>query len=170
MKKIVAYKITKNTFLQEDKEVLPKSRLDLIKQMIINDKKVFVSKLSNKFDVTEETIRRDLQKLELDGIATRTHGGAVLNLEKTAEGIHFYKRAGINAEEKQNIAIKAVGCIKNSLTIGVDSSSTAMEVMKLIKDRQDVTIMTNSVEALRELSQSSLKVLFLCKAPLPKIR
>ncbi|MBP2660385.1 MAG: DeoR family transcriptional regulator [Firmicutes bacterium] len=139
--------------------MLPKKRLDLIKQIITNDKKVFVSKLSEKFNVTEETIRKDLQKLELDGVVTRTHGGAVLNFEKTAEGINFYKRMGINAEAKTDIAIKAASCIKNRLTIGVDSSSTAMGVVKLIKDRQEVTILTNSAEALRELAQSNLKVL-----------
>ena len=137
----------------------PKERLGLIKQIIINDKKVFVSKLSEKFDVTEETIRRDLQKLESDGIVTRTYGGAVLNFEKTAEGVHFYQRADTNAEAKRDIAIKAAACIKNRLTIGVDSSSTAMEVLKLIKERQDVTVLTNSAEALRELSQSNLQIL-----------
>lgn len=139
--------------------MVSKERLDLIKQIVINDKKVFVSKLSEKFDVTEETIRRDLQKLESDGIVTRTFGGAVLNFEQTPEGIHFYKRAGINTEEKQDIAIKAVSCIKNSRTIGVDASSTAMEVLKLIKDKQDMTILTNSAEALREFSQSNLRIL-----------
>ncbi|MBP2642658.1 MAG: DeoR family transcriptional regulator [Firmicutes bacterium] len=151
--------IDRKEYVTGGREMVLKERLDLIKQIIINDKKVSVSKLSEKFNVTEETIRRDLQKLESDGIVTRTHGGAVLNFEKTAEGIHFYQRADTNTEEKKDIAIKAVGCIKNRMTIGVDSSSTAMEVLKLIKDRQDVTILTNSAEALRELCQSNLQIL-----------
>ena len=44
-------------------------------------KKVKVTELSQRFDVTEETIRRDLERLELEGLITRTHGGAVLKVE-----------------------------------------------------------------------------------------
>lgn len=57
-----------------------KDRIQAIKQMVANDKKVTVSNLSGIFQVTEETIRRDLEKLEDEGFLTRTYGGAVLNL------------------------------------------------------------------------------------------
>ncbi|KAB0545363.1 DeoR family transcriptional regulator, partial [Pseudomonas argentinensis] len=56
-----------------------KDRIQAIKQMVTNDKKVAVSNLSAIFQVTEETIRRDLEKLEDEGFLTRTYGGAVLN-------------------------------------------------------------------------------------------
>ncbi|ENZ0091797.1 DeoR/GlpR transcriptional regulator, partial [Escherichia coli O157] len=55
-----------------------KDRIQAIKQMVANDKKVTVSNLSGIFQVTEETIRRDLEKLEDEGFLTRTYGGAVL--------------------------------------------------------------------------------------------
>jgi len=136
-----------------------KQRLDIIKEMIVNEKKVTVSKLSEKFDVTEETIRRDLDKLEAKDIAVRTYGGAVLNNEKLNEDIPFYRRASINLESKQNIALKALDFIKKDTTLLTDSSSTVMEVLKLIKNRTDITIITNSVEALHELNQSDLNIL-----------
>ena len=56
-----------------------KDRIQAIKQMVANDKKVTVSNLSGIFQVTEETIRRDLEKLEDEGFLTRTYCGAVLN-------------------------------------------------------------------------------------------
>ncbi|MSI37858.1 DeoR family transcriptional regulator, partial [Escherichia coli] len=56
-----------------------KDRIQASKQMVANDKKVTVSNLSGIFQVTEETIRRDLEKLEDEGFLTRTYGGAVLN-------------------------------------------------------------------------------------------
>ncbi|EBP2921123.1 DeoR family transcriptional regulator, partial [Salmonella enterica] len=56
-----------------------KDRIQAIKKMVANDKKVTVSNLSSIFQVTEETIRRDLEKLEDEGFLTRTYGGAVLN-------------------------------------------------------------------------------------------
>ena len=49
-----------------------KDRIQAIKQMVTNDKKVAVSNLSAIFQVTEETIRRDLEKLEDEGFLTRT--------------------------------------------------------------------------------------------------
>lgn len=70
-----------------------KDRIQTIKQMVANDKRVAVSNLSSIFQVTEETIRRDLEKLENEGFLTRTYGGAVLNTTALSDNIHFYKRA-----------------------------------------------------------------------------
>lgn len=136
-----------------------KNRLATIKQLLLNDKKVLVSDLSQKFSVTEETIRRDLEKLEAESFATRTYGGAVLNGEEVVSNIPFYKRAERHFEQKQNIAIKTFQLLKNKSTISADSSSTVMETLKLLKDRNDLTIVTNSTEALRELMLSSVNIM-----------
>ena len=53
-------------------------RVKIIKNHLIKDQKVSVAKLSELFNVTEVTIRRDLEKLEKEGFLKRTHGGAVL--------------------------------------------------------------------------------------------
>lgn len=63
-----------------------------------------VSELSKLYKVTEETIRRDLDKLEAEGFLTRSFGGAVLNNTSQKENIQFYKRAAMNQEEKKRIA------------------------------------------------------------------
>lgn len=139
--------------------MLPRERLEIIKQIALKEKKVYVSKLSEKFDVTEETIRRDLEKLELQGIVTRSYGGAILNAEKTNEDIPFYKRSKTNIESKQYIATKAIEFIKEGSTIVADCSSTVLEVLKLIRSRNDVTVITNSVEVLQELNQSELNII-----------
>lgn len=139
--------------------MLPRERLEIIKAIALKEKKVYVSKLSEKFDVTEETIRRDLEKLELQGIVTRSYGGAILNAEKTNEDIPFYKRSKTNIESKQYIAAKAVEFIKEGSTIVADCSSTVLETLKMIKNRNDVTVITNSVEVLQELNQSDLNII-----------
>ena len=110
-----------------------KDRIQAIKQMVANDKKVAVSNLSSIFQVTEETIRRDLEKLEDEGFLTRTYGGAVLNTTALSDNIHFYKRAKSFFEEKQIIARNALPFIKNKTTMAADSSSTAMELLKMLK-------------------------------------
>lgn len=136
-----------------------KDRGLLIKQLLLNEKKVFVSDLSKKFSVTEETIRRDLDKLENEGLLTRTYGGAVLNSDEAISNVPFFKRAEHNLEQKQNIAINAQEALKSARTVFADASSTVMETIKLLKNREDLTIVTNSSEALKELIVSEVDVL-----------
>lgn len=135
-----------------------KERIDLIKQIITNEKKASVSNLSEHFNVTEETIRRDLDKLEEEGIVTRTYGGAILNSLHQKGNVHFYKRAEKNLIEKQKIALKALSILGEKFTLSADSSSTVMELLKLIKDRNDITVLTNSTEALHELAIGEINV------------
>ncbi len=139
--------------------MLSRERLEIIKQIALTEKKIYVSNLSEKFNVTEETIRRDLEKLELQGIVTRSYGGAMLNAEKTNEDIPFYKRSKTNIKNKQYIASKTIEFIKEGSTIVADCSSTVLEVLKAIKTRSDVTVITNSVEVLQELNQSDLNII-----------
>lgn len=135
-----------------------KDRLHTIKQMVTNEKKVTVTHLSALFQVTEETIRRDLEKLEAEGIISRTYGGAVLNSVGLTENVPFYKRAQSHLAEKQLIALNALPLMDNKTTLSADSSSTAMELLKLLKDRSNLTLLTNSAEAFHELAQSEINV------------
>ncbi len=81
-----------------------KDRLEQIRQIVRLEKKVVVANLSNQFGVTPETIRRDLEKLEEEGLVVRTYGGAVLNQTESSEKIDFVKRSETNVEEKRAIA------------------------------------------------------------------
>lgn len=63
-----------------------------------------MTELSQRFDVTEETIRRDLERLELEGLITRTHGGAVLKVENMFDRLGYTHRSRTNVEEKKKIA------------------------------------------------------------------
>lgn len=144
--------------LRSDK-MAAKDRLELIKNMIQTEKKVVVSELSSIFGVTEETIRRDLEKLENEGILTRTFGGAVLNIENQREGIHFYQRAGIHIEEKKKMAIAFAPMLKDKVTIAADASTTVMEVVKLIPNSRDVTILTTSTAIFNEMANTDIHIL-----------
>lgn len=135
-----------------------KDRINTIKQMVSNEKKVTVSNLSKIFQVTEETIRRDLEKLEYEGFVSRTYGGAILNESSISEGIPFYKRAKSMLSEKQKIALKVLPLLDNKSTLAADSSTTVMELLKLLKERGELTLLTNSTEAFSELSTSDINV------------
>ena len=139
--------------------MLPRERLEIIKEIAKQDKKLYESRLSERFNVTEETIRRDLEKLEKEGLLTRTYGGAILNTNIKNEERQFPKRLKENQELKKSIALKVLNYIKSDVTLAVDSSTTVLEVLSLIKERNNITVLTNSVEALMELSDSYINVL-----------
>lgn len=113
--------------------------------------RVVVSELGEEFGVTEETIRRDLEKLDAEGLAKKTYGGAVAVRKNTLD-LPFNVRKGVNTAEKQYIADLVSSRISDGDTIIVDASSTAMFIVKMIKDRKNLTVITNSVEILIELS------------------
>lgn len=82
-----------------------KDRIQAIKQMVANDKKVVVSNLSSIFQVTEETIRRDLEKLEDEGFLTRTYGGAVLNTTALSDNIHFISVQNLSSKKSRSLHV-----------------------------------------------------------------
>lgn len=133
-----------------------KERLTLIRNKIRNEKKVVVTELSKEYGVTEETIRRDLEKLENEGLVNRTYGGAVLNLEGMSEKLNYLKRAERNHEEKVKIGRLTEPFIMDNTTIGADASSTVMEALKLLDEHSHNTILTNSVEAIWKLNSVNI--------------
>lgn len=139
--------------------MLPRERIEEIKKIAIKDKKVYVSKLSEKFEVTEETIRRDLEKLELEGIVIRSYGGALLNSDKINEDVPFSKRSKHNIQSKEKIAEKFIKYVNQGNTIMADCSSTVLEVLRLTRNRNDITIITNSLEVYQEFKQSDVNII-----------
>ncbi len=112
--------------------------------------KVVVSDLAAEYEVTEETIRRDLDKLDREGLARKTYGGAVKN-ENFNIDLPFQVRKQSNVESKQKIAAAIGSKIKDGDYIMLDSSTTALYVIKNILDRKKITLITNSIEILIEL-------------------
>ena len=136
-----------------------KDRLESIKKIIQIEKKVAVSELSGLFSVTEETIRRDLEKLESEGILNRTFGGAVLNIENQREGMHFYQRATINLTEKRKMATLFENVLENKTTIIADASTSVREVVKLLNNTKDITLLTTSTVILNEMACTDINII-----------
>ena len=116
--------------------------------------KVIVADLSREFNVTEETIRRDLEKLDNEGLAKKTYGGAVIN-QSLHTDLPFNVRKRTNVELKQKIAEKIAEMIHDGDYIMLDASSTAIYVTKCITNRKNITLITNSVEIMLELADKT---------------
>lgn len=126
-------------------------RRNAILEKLQAERRVVVSELSTLYDVSEETIRRDLEKLENEGYAIKSYGGAVLN-EDISLDLPFNIRKNTNVVGKQKIAELIGDMIHDGEHIFLDASSTAVAIAKAIKNKNDITIITNSLEIAIELS------------------
>jgi len=133
-------------------------RRQRIIKIINEDKKVYVSNLSKLFKVTEETIRRDLEKLENEDVLSRTYGGAVLN-QYTIEDLPFQTRTSMNHEVKQNISLKAANLIHDNDTIMIDASTTCLELLHALQKKKGITIITNSVKIPYDFISSNFNII-----------
>ena len=130
--------------------MLALERKNNILGLLQTEGKVVVSELAERFDVSEETIRRDLEKLERDGLVQKSYGGAVLN-ENAQGDMPLAVRKRTNVIGKQKIAELVAKYIPDNSSIMLDSSSTALFIAKRIKDRKNMVVITNSLEILVEL-------------------
>ena len=122
-----------------------------ILEKLQEDKKVVVGELSQLYKVSEETIRRDLERLEKEGLCTKSYGGAVLNENNNVE-MPFNVRKKSNATGKQKIAELIAGMVEDGEHILLDASTTAVYIAKALKSKRNLTVVTNSIEVLIEVS------------------
>lgn len=125
-------------------------RRNAILEKLQAERRVVVSDLSELYDVSEETIRRDLEKLEADGYAIKSYGGAVLN-ENMNLDLPFKIRKNKNVVGKQKIAELISELVRDGDHLFLDASSTAVAIAKAIKNKNGITIITNSLEIAIEL-------------------
>lgn len=112
---------------------------------------VSVSKLSSEFGVAEETVRRDLEKLEKQEKLLRTHGGAV-PVDDNKHEPSIDKRKKLNVEEKQSVARAAAELVVPGDTIFLDASTTTFFLARELKGMKNITVITNSLQTMQELS------------------
>lgn len=110
---------------------------------------VKVNQLSDRFKVSEATIRRDLQEMDSKKLLKKTHGGAV-EIDITNFEPSFIDKKDERSEEKHLIAKYAANMIKDGDTIILDSGTTTLELCKSIT-AENVTVITNSIDIAAEL-------------------
>ncbi|WAH38042.1 DeoR/GlpR family DNA-binding transcription regulator [Alicyclobacillus dauci] len=132
--------------------MLGEVRQQKVVEMLIHQKSVRIGELSEFFDVSEETIRRDLKKLESDGLLKRTHGGAVINDEVDVVPSYIL-RSQQNIMEKRKIAALAADLVPDDGTVMLDGGSTTLEIVKNLANRR-VTVITSDLYIALEASKS----------------
>lgn len=134
--------------------MLANDRHNKILELLNRDGSVKTSKLVAIFDVSLETVRRDLDFLEKQGVLQKVYGGAISNsVNKENINQTYTMRETKNIDEKREIAALAVKFINENETIALNSSTTSIEIARLIKDRYNsLTVVTNSLRIADELA------------------
>ncbi|WP_028986682.1 DeoR/GlpR family DNA-binding transcription regulator [Thermicanus aegyptius] len=109
--------------------------------------------LSIRFAVSPETIRRDLEMMEQEGIVKRVYGGAVL-IGKTKEEAPYLERQRQFQAEKRAIGKFAAQMIGDGESILIDVGTTTLELAKAIRGGEGVTVLTNSLSVVNTLDLS----------------
>ena len=132
------------------KDLAPK-RLEELRGILDQDRVVRVEELTEQLGVSSATIRRDLGELEKLGEVRRVYGGAVSIGGRLDEPL-FDDKTSVAAAEKRRIAEAAAEYVKPNDTIYLDGGSTVLELARLLKDRTNISIVTNSLRAAVELA------------------
>ncbi len=143
--------------VQGGRKLLSTEREDLIVKCVSEGIKT-VGELVMKLNVSEATVRRDLENLEQQGLLQRVHGGAELSRFPHREPL-FNEKAGIKPEQKTHIASLAADFVNDSETVFIDGGSTLLELAKrLAAQKRRLTIVTNSLMAASELMESECRL------------
>lgn len=131
--------------------MLAAERRNEIERIINLNKSVLVTELANQFDVTPETIRGDLLKLEKQGVLVRSYGGATL-AGGAGPDLSYKERDTVNSEAKQRIGRRAAEMIRDGETIFLDASTSALHLARQLKDKKGLTVITNAMSIITELA------------------
>jgi len=124
----------------------------IIDEVSIN-RKASSSFLSEKLNVSEDTIRRDIKELHDKGIITKVHGGAISNIQKL---YHYNEDVIYNKENKIRIAEKAISLIEDNMVIIISGGTTNLMLAKLLPKNLKITVYTYSLPLAMQLTEHPL--------------
>jgi DeoR/GlpR family transcriptional regulator of sugar metabolism len=134
-----------------DDKALAAERWDNLRALIRDRGVIRVEDLCRQLRVSPATVRRDLDQLERNGSIRRVHGGAV-SVEGRLDEPLFAHKTSLAVREKRRIAEAALRLVEPGDTIYLDGGSTVLELARLLRERTNLTVVTNSVQAASELS------------------
>lgn len=134
------------------------NRQEKIYQTILTKGKIHVSELSNTYNVSTETIRKDLELLERQGMIIKKHGYAEIANDYSQLPLNV--KVTENAFEKQEIAKLALNYIEDNSIIFLDPGSTTLALSKYLPLKKGLTIVTNSLAIANMVSDMKHDLIF----------
>lgn len=142
--------------------MLAVQRRELILEHLNRDGAVTVAGLARILEVSEMTVRRDLDALDADGRLQKVHGGATPSRSGSGREPGFTAKSSLATPAKLAIARLAAELVEPGATVGLTAGTTTFQVARELRDRKGITIVTNSIrvaEAFHDVASSDLTVI-----------
>lgn len=133
------------------------NRIAKIKSILLNEKRIEVTDLRDRLEVSEVTIRKDLARLENEGFLLRRYGGAIL-AENPGKVVGYLKKTGVRTTEKSLIANLAASIVLEGQNILVDAGSTTFMLVRELRGRDIRVVSNNAAVGYEFISDSNLVV------------
>ncbi|MBM6403280.1 DeoR/GlpR transcriptional regulator [Phycicoccus sp. CSK15P-2] len=114
-----------------------------------------VSELVERLGVSDMTVRRDIERLDGEGLLERVHGGAVAAAPRAADEPGFSVKSTLMTAEKQAVAAEAARLVQPGATIGISAGTTTYELARVLRAVPQLTVVTNSVPVAQLLHESA---------------
>lgn len=139
--------------------MLKAERQKFIITKIASEHKVSTIELAIEMNISEDTVRRDLNELNKKGLLEKVYGGAIPIEEKP---INFFNKVVLNADKKDIIGKKALSLISDGQVIIMSGGTTNLEFAKLLPPELKATIYTYSLPIAMQLAQHpNIEVIFI---------
>lgn len=129
--------------------MLKEERFEVILTQLKKKKKVMFESLASDLNVSEDTVRRDIEQLHRNGLLSKVRGGAIL---REKDPLSFHDRQSFLAEEKNVIALKAQQFIKDGMTLFLDGGTTLCAVANYMPATINIRVITNNTSLIPILS------------------
>lgn len=127
-----------------------------ILKLLAEENYATVEYLASKIHISQSSIRRDLKRLELKGMITRSYGGAELKNSANKQ-IPYFLRSHKNTREKSLVAARAAKLVKPGDTVFLDCSTSTYFMIEYLKNINDITVITNSLASMSAISEYNIK-------------
>ena len=128
-----------------------------IRQILEGKEKIKVAELAKLLSVTPETLRKDLDELQERKILIREHGYAKIQSSSVETFVEL--KAQKNKEMKKIVALEAFSRIENGMIVYLDSGSTILTAISALRNKNDITIVTNSILVAYECANMNLNII-----------
>jgi len=132
-------------------DVFKEERWRAILGILEEQGRIRVGHLAAQLNVSEATVRRDLEAMQAQGMLQRTHGGAML-LRPTTFEVSFDESQSKALTEKRAIGRRAAALVQEGESIIIESGSTTLELARCLVDVRKLTVLTNSLAICKELA------------------
>ncbi len=139
---------------------LPAGRKAQLAAYVAEAGEVTVGALAERFGVSIDTIRRDLDKLSADGVLVRTYGGAVSQSSLSPVDRAVDVRLNLQEPEKEKIAALAASLVQDGSTIMINGGTTTLALARNLRSHRDLTVATNNLLVPPALAPSAVRDLY----------